>query len=108
MKGAAPVERPRHSEIVPFHSDAHGFHVAIERPPPLLHIAPGGLFGRALKTHRHQLTNGGGPNARLVSFPPMSPGPTFPGWRPRHRCFGQNPATPRLVTWPSGLLRKAG
>src|SRR5947208_16108030 len=95
MKGAAPVEIARRPKIVPFDGHAHRIDIAVKRTPTLSHFAPGVLFGSALRTHRAHITNVAARNARKVSFPPRSPGPSYPAATPHHTCSAQHRDSPR-------------
>src|SRR5260370_7036639 len=107
MKGAAPVEIARHPKIVPFDGHAHRIDIAVKRTPTVFHFAPGVLFGSALRTHRVQITNVAARNARKVSFPPRSPGPSYPAARPHHTCFEQNRESHRREILQCALRRRA-
>src|SRR5437016_13251785 len=107
MKGAAPVEIARRPKIVPFDGHAHRIDIAVKRTPTVFHFAPGVLLGSALRTHRVQITNVAARKARKVSFPPRSPGPSYPAERLHHTCLEQNREPHRREVVQSALRRRA-
>src|SRR5437763_17030213 len=97
----------RRPKIVPFDGHADRIDIAVKRTPTVFHFAPGVLFSSALRTHRVQITNVAARNARKVSFPPRSPGPSYPVARLHHTCFEQNREPHRREILQCALRRSA-